>query len=131
MHVHPHAFRHTLVCNLMGAGNSLEAVSKYMGHKSVGTTNAHYWVTTVEDLHKKIINPMSDKFQQRETEESMKDEEISLLRAKKDLLLTLLANVENILQVHSEGTVQEVVSDINVMYPDLPQILENVSKPEL
>jgi len=40
IHVHAHAFRHTLVGKLMQtAGNDLSTVSKFMGHKSSDTTS--------------------------------------------------------------------------------------------
>lgn len=53
--VHPHMFRHTLVGRLMEAGNSLEVVSKFMGHQSVTTTSRFYWVAT--PLQLRIITP--------------------------------------------------------------------------
>lgn len=130
VHVHPHAFRHTLVCNLMKAGNSLEAVSKYMGHKSVSTTNSHYWVATMEDLHERINNPTSDKFQEMKAQESAKDDEIRLLRVKKDFLLQLVGSIEGVLQTHCDGDVQAVLSDINALHPNLPEILERIQAPE-
>jgi len=45
MHVHPHAFRHTIVNNLMTCGNKLENVSRFIGHSSVSTTETYYWTT--------------------------------------------------------------------------------------
>ncbi len=50
MHVHPHAFRHTIVNNLMACGNKLENVSKYMGHSSISTTETYYWTTELRNI---------------------------------------------------------------------------------
>ena len=49
-HVHPHAFRHTIVNNLMARGNKLENVSKFMGHSSISTTEQYYWTTELENI---------------------------------------------------------------------------------
>lgn len=53
--VHPHVFRHTLVGKLIEVGNTLEVVSKFMGHSSPTTTANCYWIPTPQQLH--IINP--------------------------------------------------------------------------
>lgn len=60
-HVHPHAFRHTLVGKLMQAGNSMEIVSKFMGHRDVSTTSSFYWVPTPEELGQNLKNPFCGK----------------------------------------------------------------------
>ena len=49
-HVHPHAFRHTIVNSLMAEGNKLENVSKYMGHSSISTTEQYYWTTEIQNI---------------------------------------------------------------------------------
>ena len=49
-HVHPHAFRHTIVNDLMSKGNKLENVSKFMGHSSISTTEQFYWTTELENI---------------------------------------------------------------------------------
>jgi len=49
-HVHPHAFRHTLVNRLMAEGNDITSVSRYIGHDSTETTEIYYWTTMVTDM---------------------------------------------------------------------------------
>lgn len=49
VHVHPHAFRHTLVNKLVGLGNDLQKVSRFIGHTHTSTTEMYYWTTTVND----------------------------------------------------------------------------------
>lgn len=53
-HVHPHAFRHTLVGTLMARGNSLETVSKFMGHNDSKTTSTFYWVPSATELNMQL-----------------------------------------------------------------------------
>jgi site-specific recombinase XerD len=50
MHIHPHAFRHTIVNTLMDQGNKLENVSRYMGHSSVTTTEQYYWTSNLSNI---------------------------------------------------------------------------------
>jgi site-specific recombinase XerD len=49
-HVHLHACRKTVVVKLMKDGNTLENVSKFIGHKNPAVTASHYWVTTPNEL---------------------------------------------------------------------------------
>ena len=56
-HVHPHAFRKTVVINLMKLGNSIDTVSKFIGHSSPDTTRNSYWVETQSDLTDNMIIP--------------------------------------------------------------------------
>ncbi|MDE0506137.1 MAG: tyrosine-type recombinase/integrase, partial [Candidatus Poribacteria bacterium] len=48
--VSPHVFRHTCAKNLIDAGNSIDRVSKILGHSSVNTTSI-YTIPTEQDLH--------------------------------------------------------------------------------
>eukprot|EP00959_Pyramimonas_sp_CCMP1952_P210505 4405210-Pyramimonas_sp.AAC.1 len=41
--VHPYMLRHTIVGRLVDAGNSMELVSKYMGHANLHITAGNYW----------------------------------------------------------------------------------------
>jgi integrase/recombinase XerC len=49
-HVSPHVFRHTCAKNLIDAGQSIDRVSKILGHSNVNTT-AIYTMPTEKDLH--------------------------------------------------------------------------------
>ena len=48
--VSPHVFRHTCAKNLIDAGNSIDRVSKILGHSSINTTSI-YTMPTEQDLH--------------------------------------------------------------------------------
>ncbi len=49
-HLSPHVFRHTCAKNLIDAGQSIDRVSKILGHSNVNTT-AVYTIPTERDLH--------------------------------------------------------------------------------
>lgn len=53
-HVHTHAFRKTVVVKLMAEGNTLDNVSKFIGHSSSKVTATHYWTPTQSDLIKNM-----------------------------------------------------------------------------
>ena len=49
-HVHPHAFRKTLIIRLAREGNSVEKIAKYVGHSNSKTTFDFYYTPTLADL---------------------------------------------------------------------------------
>lgn len=51
---HIHAFRKTFVIKLIREGNSLDNVSKFIGHSTPTVTAKSYWVPTQEDLIKNM-----------------------------------------------------------------------------
>lgn len=53
-HIHSHAFRKTVVIKLMEEGNTLDNVSKFIGHSNPTITAKSYWVPTQEDLIKNM-----------------------------------------------------------------------------
>lgn len=49
-HISPHVFRHTCAKNLIDAGQSIDRVSKILGHSNINTTSV-YTMPTEHDLH--------------------------------------------------------------------------------
>jgi hypothetical protein len=43
----------------MAAGNSMDTVSKFIGHADVRTTSSFYWTPQAEELDKMMINPFT------------------------------------------------------------------------
>ena len=41
-HCHPHNARHTVAHRLFLAGNPVALIAKYLGHRSLATTNRYY-----------------------------------------------------------------------------------------
>lgn len=73
----PHSFRHTLVTKLLKVGNSLDTVSKWIGHADVSTTASFYWLPNTSDLS--MIDPFSSS--STSTREHT-PEDLSLLQTK-------------------------------------------------
>lgn len=71
IHVHPHAFRHTLVNNLMSMGNDIHNVSKFIGHSSTSTTETYYWTSKITDIVPNMTIPWLNKFQTINEDEDM------------------------------------------------------------
>ena len=49
-HRHPHTARHTVVHELFAAGNSVALISKFMGHRTVQTTNYYYLRLSFDEI---------------------------------------------------------------------------------
>ena len=49
-HLSPHVFRHTCAKNLIDAGQSIDRVSRILGHSNINTTSV-YTMPTEQDLH--------------------------------------------------------------------------------
>ena len=126
--IHPHLFRHTAVGKLIDCGNSMEIVSKFMGHKSIDTTNKYYWIKDPVDLYNEINNPFIYK---QPTEEEIKDEqkwEIEKLNTKVNYLLTILDKYQEIIISNSEEdkSAQNVLSDIHKQLPNLHSMMRKI-----
>ena len=67
---------------LVDAGNSLDIVSKFMGHKSTETTSKHYWTVSVQELNDKMKNPFAGRFQERHDAMEAEREELQLANTK-------------------------------------------------
>ena len=90
--VHAHAFRHTIVGKLMDAGNSLDVVSKFMGHASALTTAKNYWVTNIKDLTNNMSNPFTAGNKKAEAKEKEGANELLQRKLTKSLELINLYN---------------------------------------
>jgi integrase len=96
--VHPHAFRHTVVDRLVQAGNSMEFISKFMGHARVQTTATRYWVSTIEDLTKKMNNPFMGDYVAPEEKKEQEHEEVSHIRDKLSICVGMLHIMDNVIK---------------------------------
>jgi integrase/recombinase XerD len=54
---HPHALRHVFAHMLLALGNSVDVVSKLMGHAFVSTTEIHYLKASAAEVSEKAIVP--------------------------------------------------------------------------
>jgi site-specific recombinase XerD len=91
--MHAHAFRHTIVGKLIQCGNSIELVSKFMNHKNIKTTQKHYYVSTVNQLHKTMQNPFTTGFSKKKQRDETMELEYKLMRLKKQKLHKILQTI--------------------------------------
>ena len=86
--MHAHAFRYTVVGKLIECGNSIEKASKYMGHKSVKTTEKFYFVSTIKEL--KLNNPFTGTYHRKRDREGNLQQQMSLLRDRERLMREII-----------------------------------------
>ena len=59
--MHPHALRHSYAHILLNSGNSVDIVSKLLGHSSSSTTEKFYLKETASDVAERANIPWLDK----------------------------------------------------------------------
>lgn len=119
VHVHPHAFRHTLVGKLVAAGNPMEVVAKFIGHADARTTSSFYWTPGAEELADQIINPFTGGMPAKESP----DMTVQLAQAKLDATKTVL---DALLLVAGQPNAMEALQR---RVPNYAQILAVVNSP--
>ena len=126
--MHPHAFRHTIVGQLVEAGNPMELVSKYMGHAHVSTTAANYWVPTALEVHDKMNNPFTGTFQRKADAAEEAQEELELVYEKLDAAVKLFHQLHGVVKVVSDsgGSAAEVQARFAAQVPNATEILRGV-----
>ena len=82
--------KNMVVGKLLKVGNSLEVVSKFMGHKSVDVTMSHYWVSNIKDVTDNMINPFTGSYQEAETRTIDDNLELKLMYAKRDKCMEII-----------------------------------------
>ena len=133
IHVHAHAFRHTLVGKLMQtAGNDLSTVSKFMGHKSSDTTSRYYWLTNVKELADTINNPFMATYHSKAEEKEAYIEENEIQRKKVDVALRIIHSYNTILSECMQEDPQSTVlkkfkTRVFEAIPDLEKLLKNIA----
>ncbi len=128
VNVHPHAFRHTIVGQLIEAGNSMELVSKFMGHSQVATTSQNYWVPTVTELHESLNNPFTGKVQQKAAEIEQTKQELDLVYEKLELALSLLRKQNSIFRTAASNgsSAVEALQHFEMNVPNAEEILRAI-----
>lgn len=128
----PHQFRHTITGNLMDAGNSLEVVSKYLGHKSTRTTHNHYWVAEVQELQDLMCSPTRGIERAEPADQELMELELRLLRRKRDKAMELIHTYNTVLGEvkREEGSAAEAVARILQQWPQLGELLRMINDDE-
>lgn len=77
IHVHPHAFRHTLVNKLISVGNDIHKVSKFMGHSQTSTTETYYWTSKISDIVTTMEIPWLNQYAKKDNDYDSDEDEYS------------------------------------------------------
>lgn len=123
--VHAHAFRHTLIQRLVFVGNSIEIVSKYMGHANTHTTSYFYFVPTPAEIGAVLKNPFLPEFhekQQKLQQTDDREQELNLLLQAEDAktqayrqLLSVALQIPGVIQSCCDAGLQDVLRNIMKM----------------
>jgi hypothetical protein len=130
--VHAHAFRHTIVGKLVEAGNSMELVSKFMGHSNTQTTYTNYWLTNVQQLANTMNNPFMASYH---TEEAKKEAYVEALEDAQLKIVTSLKIINIYNQELAKYSIEvpdsvELVKRIRARIPNLANLLDNIARSE-
>ena len=123
-HIHPHAFRHTIVNNLMAQGNKLENVSKFMGHSSISTTEQYYWTTELENIIPTMNIPWlkgskSVRFAYPDDIDEDKNTEDESVNLSTDLLVSIIGVYHSLMDEGQKLIIQQRL-------PNIEQIFANI-----
>jgi site-specific recombinase XerD len=122
-HVHPHAFRHTLVDNLMSEGNTIANVSKFIGHSNVSTTERYYWTSSIETIIETMNVPWLSLKNIKEVAVSLKSEKSDSSGSIKSLENLALLKV---LMVTLKILTQEQKEELKRHIPNIDDILASI-----
>ena len=130
VHVHPHAFRHTMVGTLIENGNSMEQASNFLGHKNVDTTNKFYWIATVKELNAQMNNPFMPGFKSKSERKEEEGETVAIQQKKIQTCLQIITEYNRITATCvDEGLpASEVQRMLFESMPDLGKILRVISE---
>ena len=121
IHVHPHAFRHTLVNNLMSMGNDIHNVSKFLGHSSTSTTEQYYWTSKISDITLNMTIPWLNKFQTvKESGDDESDDDDDMEQIAVDILMVCVS----ILTQEQRESLKQRIPNIDTI---IEQLYSNVS----
>lgn len=116
-HVHPHAFRKTVVTRLMQS-NDIDKVAKYIGHTKSSTTAKHYWMADPMHLSKEMNIPwFSDMDNPSESSiETITSKQIHMLSSelvKYEKSIYLLDKLKDVLTDEQQKKIKDSWSDDN------------------
>ena len=125
VNVQAHTFRHTLVGNLIDAGNNVETVSKFIGHRSVDTTITYYWLKNIEDLSKEIINPFNRIYESEQEHQQEIDDEVSILNKKIDACFQIIGLMQS--EITKAPTIENLRTSMNKHNTQITEILKCIA----
>lgn len=129
VHVHPHAFRHTLVCKLVEVGNPIELVSKFIGHSNVSTTRDRYLTWTPDEVTAQLVNPFTAAYHMDEKKKITVREAHKLAGLQVSSCLQIITVMNEKLSgcAAVNGSASQVIAEIAEALPNMKEILELVA----
>jgi integrase len=125
VNIQAHTFRHTLVGELMDAGNKVESVSKFIGHTSVDTTINYYWLKNMAELYSEMKHPCNNPIITAEEISAEEEEEVDMLNTKIDASLQVVGFLMNLIKNgDSLETIQRDFYDHNM---EISKVLKHIA----
>jgi integrase len=128
VHIHPHAFRHTLVNKLMENGNDMSKVSKFMGHSSATITEKYYWTQNIVDIVDSMNIPWLNKHSvivnTEPEDEEYEDERVHLITS---ILLTSVGLMNEDQKNELKNKIPNIETIINTLYEEMSTIASSMS----
>ena len=127
--VHAHAFRHTIVGQLISAGNSMEAVSKFMGHACIQTTSNKYYKPTIEKLYEELKNPFNGSLPAEVETAEKAQERIQAMQGRLSCAKRMLAHQQSVFKTAASQNLSAAEA-LDIFYsqtPDLEAILRGLA----
>lgn len=111
-HVHPHSFRHTFAHMLLECGNSIENISRLLGHSSSSTTEQFYLKESAAEVSKRSVIPwlptpekqkvVPDFLKDNGTKKVLSNEEKKLKHQRRKAFSKAIKNVGSVLETIEE-----------------------------
>ena len=123
-------FRHTIVGMLMDAGNSLDVVSRYMGHGTSIVTGQHYWATNIQQINDSLHNPLDGSHQAQRQREEIENVELKLLYEKRNQAMQIIYKYNVLLGqiADRDGSAMEVKAAIFEAMFNLEEMLRTINE---
>lgn len=115
VNVHPHLFRHTLVGKLEIAGNSINVISKFMGHSNVDTTQKWYSIRPIEE----IVNNMKNPFYDISFDEEEYQDELERSKIKLETCINIISGIVTNISINERLKIMDLM-------PDLDRVMRNI-----
>ncbi len=112
-HVHMHSFRHTIVDRLMAEGNTIENVSKFIGHKHISTTEQYYWnddlTTIIKNMNISWLNTNARNFNPHQPLSTISGSSVN----ESDMYLQILIIIVKLLTFDQLSQLHQLIPNFN------------------
>ena len=111
--VYPHLFRHTLVKVLEDSGNTMNEISKFMGHSNVDTTQKWYSIRTLPDIVENMNNPFYDVSESPEEQAEEYEDELERANTKLETCVSIISGMMDMICDEDKKKILERMPNID------------------